>query len=103
MRSPPYQRLLPESSFNPVIPGGSQLRAAVCRRAGDEEELDAACQLGHSYSYYIDETYGALREKDGAPIKAVQLCLFDCEEERLRDLIRDVGEQKAGAANSGAN
>ena len=49
------------------------------------EELDAACP---AVTYFIDEKFGGLKVLDEAPINALQLLLFDCDDQRLEDLIK---------------
>ncbi len=79
---------LPMSCFNPILPGGISCRWVLCRGDADMAELDGRCAGTPTTVYYIDERYGGLKLVDKAPIKAIQALLFDCTEERLKDLIR---------------
>ncbi len=79
---------LPMSCFNPILPGGISCRWVLCRTGADMAELDNRCTGTPTTVYYIDEKYGCLKLVDNAPIKAIQALLFDCTDERLKDLIR---------------
>ena len=76
---------LRQTSFFPVIGGGTGITCVLCRNKGDEAELNAACP---AVTYYIDEKFGGLKVLDEAPINALQLLLFDCDDQRLEDLIK---------------
>lgn len=78
---------LPMTCFYPVLGGGKQTNWAIARTAEDAAELDAHCTGSKTSVYFIDEETGGLKTVDNAPIKALQILLFDCDDDRLRDLI----------------
>jgi hypothetical protein len=73
--------------FYPVLGGGKQSNWAIARTLEDADELDAHCTGSKTSVYFIDEETGGLKTVDNAPIKALQILLFDCDDDRLRDLI----------------
>ena len=78
---------LPMTCFYPVLGGGKQSNWAIARTLEDADELDSHCTGSKTSVYFIDEETGGLKTVDNAPIKALQILLFDCDDDRLRDLI----------------
>lgn len=78
---------LPMSCFYPVLGGGNQMNWVITRTQADAVDLDSLCAGTKTMVYYIDEQSGGLKMVDNAPIKALQILLFDCDDDRLQDLI----------------
>ena len=77
-------RSLPRTCFTPILAGGSAFSAIICRD-------NAGANLLNPYSlssYRIDAKHGGLKTIDGAPMKALQMLFFDCNDDRLDDLIK---------------
>lgn len=79
-------RLLPETSFNPGLGGGNQCRFMLCRKY--DAEADAACLVTATNVFFIDSVHGGLKYLDNAPVKSIQLLMFNCDPVRLDDLIK---------------
>lgn len=78
---------LPLAAFFPILGGGTQANWVLTRARADYEELDDRCSGTKTAVYFIDEKVGGLKLVDNAPIKALQVLLFNCDDDRLKDLI----------------
>lgn len=76
---------LPQATFFPVLGGGSSASFVLCRKQQDHADLNQVCP--HK-TFYIDEKFGGLKTLDESPMMALQLLLFDCDDQRLEDLIK---------------
>jgi hypothetical protein len=75
-------------TFMPVIGGGARNDIVLCRKEEDKKVLERVCVTTSVTPYYINEVAGGIRVLDDAPIKAIQMLLFDCTDQRLEDLIK---------------
>lgn len=84
-------RSLPRTCFTPILAGGSAFTAIICRDDAGADLLNTDAVLMSPYSvssYRIDAKHGGLKTIDGAPMKALQMLFFDCNDDRLDDLIK---------------
>lgn len=78
---------LPGSAFRITRAEGRSAYWVLCRNEQIGAEMDAALAGTMAMGYYIDATYGGLKMLDNAPLKALQLLQFDCNDDCLDDLI----------------
>ena len=78
---------LPLACFYPVLGGGHQSNWVLTREQEDFRSLSGMCSGTKTLVYYIDERSGGLKLVDTAPVKALQVLIFNCDEDRLLDLI----------------
>lgn len=69
--------------------GDLTLKYLACRKDEDRVWMEDNCFMGNQQEarFYIHETMGGLINRDEAPIKALQVPLFDCTESRLEELL----------------
>lgn len=79
--------VLPGSAFRPTRAAGRNAYWALCRDVQIGAQMDAALASTMAIGYFIDATYGGLKMLDNAPMKAVQLLQFECNDDCLQDLI----------------
>lgn len=78
---------LPGSAFSITRAVGTSAYWAVCRDLQIGEAMDKALMGTMATGFFIDATYGGLKLLDNAPLKAVQLLQFNCNDACLEDLI----------------
>ena len=78
---------LPLACFFPVLGGGSQSNWVLTREQDDFQMLTGMCSGTQNVVYYIDERTGGLKLVDNAPVKKLQAMIFNCDQNRLQDLI----------------
>ena len=68
--------------------GDLTMKYLVCRKDEDRSWMENNCFIGQQQElrFYIHETTGGLVSRDAAPIKALQVLLFDCTDLRLNEL-----------------
>ena len=79
--------VLPGTAFSVIIAAGKSSFWAVCRDEKIGMELDNALRGSRTRGFLINATSGGLKKLDNAPLKALQLLQFDCNEASLNDLI----------------
>lgn len=78
---------LPKTAFNITLATGCSAYWALTRDENIGLELDRATAGLMTTAYYIDATYGGLKQRDNAPLKALQLLQFSCSQAILDNLI----------------
>lgn len=78
---------MPETGFHPVLGGGMMSSFLLCRENEDAQLCDNACQGQVTSVYNMDKKYGGIKTLDDAPIKAIQMLMFDAHN-HLEDLIK---------------
>lgn len=78
---------LPKTAFNITLATGCGAYWALTRDENIGLELDRATAGLMTSAYYIDANYGGLKQRDNAPLKALQLLQFTCSEAILENLI----------------
>lgn len=79
-----------DAQFIAVVGGaGVTLKYLTCRKDEDRAWMEANCFMGNQQEarFYIHETMGGLINRDEAPIKALQVLLFDCTDSRMEELL----------------
>lgn len=80
-----------DAQFMAIVGAGGDLtiKYLVCRKEEDKLWIEQNCFMGNQQEarFYIHETMGGLINRDEAPIKALQLLMFDCTESRLQELL----------------
>ena len=75
---------LNESSFNPVLPGGTRYCAAIVRAKEEIDDVDGRCE---GTDYRVLFLHPNSSYDDGAPIKGIQLYIFNGTQDRMKDLL----------------
>lgn len=79
--------VLPKTAFTVTLAAGHSAYWALTRDMEIGMELDKATAGLMATAYYIDPKFGGLNVRDNAPLKALQLLQFNCNEAILENLI----------------
>lgn len=79
--------VLPKTAFTVTLAAGHSAYWALTRDEAIGDELDRATAGLMTTTYYIDPTYGGLNVRDKAPLKALQMLQFNCNDAILENLI----------------